>query len=57
MRLTSKPPMNGAMLSGSSGDTAPYSFQYCVRPSLILDAWSGESVRLNRIATAFPSWG
>ena len=49
--------MNGAMLSGSSGDTAPYSFQYCVRPSLILGAWSEELVRLNSTATAFPSCG
>ena len=53
---TSNPLTNGAMVSGSSGVTAPMSFQFFVRPSLIEFACSGVE-RLNSTASELPSCG
>lgn len=49
--------MNGDMVSGSSGATAPSAFQFFVRPALTDEARSAESVRLNRITMELASWG
>lgn len=54
--LTSNPPMKGAIVSGDSGDTAPNSFQFFVRPWLIEFACSAV-VKLKTTANEFPSCG
>lgn len=53
--LTSKDPMKGEIVSGSSGAIAPMSFQFLVRPSLTEFACSADVVRLYRIAMEFAS--
>ena len=55
--LTSSDPINGEIVSGSSGAIAPMSFQLFVRPSLIEFACSAEVVRLYKIAIEFASCG
>ena len=54
--LTSNDPINGEILSGSSGATAPMSFQFFVSPWLIEEACSAVFVRLKRIAIELASW-
>ena len=49
--------MNGEIVSGVSGESAPNSFQFFVRPSLIEFACSGVPVRLKNTAKEFPSCG
>lgn len=49
--------MKGEIVSGSSGATAPRSFQFRVSPSLTALACSADVVRLYRIAIEFASCG
>ena len=55
VRPTSNDPINGEIVSGSSGATAPSSFQFFVRPALTDEACSGEVVRLKRMAIELAS--
>ena len=55
--LTSRPLMNGEIVSGSSGATGPRSFQFFVKPSLTDAACSGVWVRLYSTAIEFASCG
>lgn len=48
--------MNGEILSGSSGETGPRSFQFLLRPSLMEPAFSGV-VKLNRTGRELASCG
>lgn len=57
VKRTSSEPIKGDIVSGSSGATAPKSFQFFVKPSLIEDKRPGEVVRLYRIAIEFASCG
>lgn len=54
---TSKPLMNGLIVSGNSGATGPSAFQFFISPSLILPAWFTDVVRLNSTAKEFASCG